>query len=381
MASNSKFPKVVLIYDRYSKATTDKVASIEIRITYNRKQKYISTGISILPHQWNNGSIINHNHAVQLNKILNEKLSSINNTIFSIMAKGEFNLKLLSSKNTKSITFIEYCRQKVDIKKYGKTKGTKERYDIFLKYFISWGKMTTFEDISEHNLIMYDSYLESKQMKPSSRWGNHHKFLNAIITSALEEGLIKYNPYKKVNFNKVSGEHYNVRYLTSDEFHKLCNLHNLPKYLERVRDVFIFQTYTCLSYSDLRLFDSSKIQEINGMQVYSGYRYKTKNPFTIPLLPQALHLINIYKGKLPVISLPKYNLFLKKIAALAGIDKPISSHWARHTGATLLLNKGVDLKIISKICGHSSTRITEQVYAKLLDETIVEAMDAIKSKP
>jgi site-specific recombinase XerD len=70
----------------------------------------------------------------------------------------------------------------------------------------------------------------------------------------------------------------------------------------------------------------------------------------------------------------KYNEYLKLVAQAAGIDKSISSHWARHTGATLLLNEGIDMKIVSKICGHSSTRITEQVYAKLLDETVVKAL-------
>ena len=52
--------------------------------------------------------------------------------------------------------------------------------------------------------------------------------------------------------------------------------------------------------------------------------------------------------------------------------------WARHTGATLLLNKGVSMGIISKICGHSSTRITEQIYAKLLEETVVDAITGIE---
>jgi site-specific recombinase XerD len=62
------------------------------------------------------------------------------------------------------------------------------------------------------------------------------------------------------------------------------------------------------------------------------------------------------------------------VAQSSGIDKPLSTHWARHTGATLLLNEGVPMQIVSKICGHSSTRITEQVYAKLLDETVVDAI-------
>ena len=60
------------------------------------------------------------------------------------------------------------------------------------------------------------------------------------------------------------------------------------------------------------------------------------------------------------------------------INKPVSTHYARHTGATLLVNEGIDMRIISKICGHSSTKITEQVYAKLLDETVVDAIKKLK---
>jgi integrase len=150
------------------------------------------------------------------------------------------------------------------------------------------------------------------------------------------------------------------------------------KSLERVRDVFIFQTYTCLSYTDLKKFDARLIQEIKGMKVYLGSRQKTDKPFTIPILSPAWDVIMKYEGKLPLISNPKYNEYLKVVAQSAGIDKPLSSHWARHTGATMLLNEGVDMRIVSKICGHSSTKITEQSYAKLLDETVIEAVGKVK---
>ena len=374
MASNSKFPKVVFVYDRYSKASISRKAAIEIRITYNRKQKYISTGISVFSNQWDNG-IINHPNAVSLNKILNEQLSNINKRILDFMDAGQFNLAQLSQKtitnSLREVVFEDYCRQRISIKTYGRTPGTIARYDTFLTYLIDFGKIKQFSDIKESTLIAYDQYLQSKGMKPSSRWGNHHRFLNAIISDAIDEELLSRNPYKYIQLKKTE-ENRKVKYLTTDEFQRFCKVSNLPPYLERIKNIFIFQTYTCLSYSDLKEFDSSRMTEINGMSVYTGFRHKTTIPFTIPLLPQALHIINIYKGKLPVISAPKYNLYLKTIAKKAKIDKPISSHYARHTGATMLLNKGIDMKVISRICGHSSTRITEQIYAKLLDETVVE---------
>lgn len=114
--------------------------------------------------------------------------------------------------------------------------------------------------------------------------------------------------------------------------------------------------------------------EIKGVEVYSGKRNKTKKQFTIPMMKPALEILHKYHGKLPVISNVKYNEYLKVIAQAAGIDKPLSTHWARHIGATILLNEGVDIKIIAKICRHSSTKITEQIYAKLLDETVVDAI-------
>lgn len=49
-------------------------------------------------------------------------------------------------------------------------------------------------------------------------------------------------------------------------------------------------------------------------------------------------------------------------------------HWARHTGATLLLNAGVDMETVAKVLGHTSTKITRSVYAKLLDDTVAREM-------
>ena len=41
---------------------------------------------------------------------------------------------------------------------------------------------------------------------------------------------------------------------------------------------------------------------------------------------------------------------------------------------------GVDMEVVAKVLGHSSTKITRQVYAKLLDETVVDAMAAIDER-
>ena len=93
-----------------------------------------------------------------------------------------------------------------------------------------------------------------------------------------------------------------------------------------------------------------------------------------------LAVLKKYGGKLPLLSNVKYNEYLKVVAQTAGVDKPITTHWARHTGATMLLNAGVDMETVAKILGHSSTRITRSTYAKLLDDTVAREMEKAEEK-
>jgi integrase len=279
----------------------------------------------------------------------------------------------LRKRNTQSISLREYFNKRAEVRKYGITPDSQLRYDRFIRFFFQWGKIQDFSDITDANIIAYDRYLKGLGLKRSSIWNNYHRFFNSFIIDAMDDGLIARNPYKWTKIEKRRIDSIG-KCLAPKEFYKLKSAKMPTESIERVRDVFVFQTYTCLSYSDLREFDSKMIQEVKGMNVYVGNRKKTNMTFTIPLLSPALDILHKYDGKLPVISNVKYNEYLKIVAQASGIDKPLSTHWARHTGATLLLNEGVPMQIVSKICGHSSTKITEQVYAKLLDETVVEAI-------
>lgn len=379
---NTKLPQIHLIYNRYKKATATKKAVVEVRITHNYKQKYISTGIWLYPNQWKNGKIVNCDDIMHISQTLDKLISNIRKVILDMVNEGSIDISTISDRLSKMespiVTFIDFCRQRATIRKFGKEKDTQERYERFIKLFDEWGFIINYEDITEKNIIQYDNYLSSKGMKAYSRWNNYHRFLNSFIMDAIEEGYIKRNPYKWINIEK--GKHTNGigKYLSPDEFRKIKGSKMPTLSLEKVRDVFVFQTYTCLSYTDLKDFDARNIQEVKGMKVYTGNRNKTNKPFTIPILTPAWDILMKYDGRLPIISNVKYNEYLKVVAQSAKIDKPISSHWARHTGATLLLNEGVDMQIVSKICGHSSIKITEQIYAKLLDETVVDALTKIQ---
>ena len=201
-----------------------------------------------------------------------------------------------------------------------------------------------------------------------------------IDIDAMKEGLVQSNPYDRVKI-EIGNDYDGIeKCLTPDEFQLLKTATIPDARLERVRDLFVFHTYSCLAYHDLRAFDSKKIQEVDGGKVYTGHRGKTKIEFTVPLLSPALDILKKYKGKLPMLSNVKYNAYLKEVVAVVGIDKPITTHWARHTGATLLLNAGVPIEKVSKVCGHSTIKMTEKIYAKLLPKTVVAAVNEVEEK-
>ena len=381
----NKTPLLEYVWNRYKKATSTKEAVVELRITYERKQKYMSTGIRLLPKHWHHGVVVNRIDAIQLNQFLEKLMVDVRKVILQMQEDGVMDIFSIPDRlerlRSGGLSFLEFCAKRSSIRSYGKSDDSQFRYDRFLRFFTGWGGIKNWEDVSEENIIAFDAYLSKRGLKPYSKWNNYHRFLNSFIIDAISEGFLHRNPYKWVRIDKEKSKGGIGKYLSPQEFDIIRNLDSLTDSLQRVRDLFVFQTYTCLAYTDLAAFDATKIQTVKNMKFYAGYRGKTKEPFTIPLLKPALDILKKYKNHLPIISNVKYNEFLKVLAQSAGIDKPLSSHWARHTGATLLLNQGgLDLKVVAKICGHSSTKITEQVYAKLLDETVVDAMVGYEKK-
>lgn len=92
------FPQVTLIYDRYKKASSLRTATIEVRISYNRKQKYISTGIRVLQSQWRKGRIVNSPNSVMLNMELDNILNKVRQDIYDMYNKGSIDIFSISSK-------------------------------------------------------------------------------------------------------------------------------------------------------------------------------------------------------------------------------------------------------------------------------------------
>ena len=201
--------------------------------------------------------------------------------------------------------------------------------------------------------------------------------LKTILIYAIREGYISANPITfKFHKDKVEKEP-----LTLEEVRRIRTVKLGSKRIENIRDLFILQCYTGLAFKDMSCFSEKDIRiDKDGKEWIVKERIKTGITALIPILPVVKEILVKYNYHLPTLTNQKYNSYLKEIQDVCGITKTLHSHLARHTCGTLLLNAGVDMLTVSKVLGHSSTKTTEAVYAKLLPETIMRRVEEVSDK-
>lgn len=190
------------------------------------------------------------------------------------------------------------------------------------------------------------------------------KMLKKVLAFAVKERYIDVSPFQMV----LREEKLKYDVLTKDEINILYGKKFTDRRIEQIRDCFVFQCYTGLSYSDMAELTKDDIQD----DIIIKRRVKTDIQFVIPLLSVAKEILEKYEYQLPIISNQAYNRYLKLLGDYCELGKKLHSHLARHTFACLLLNNGVDMKTISRTLGHSSLQTTERIYAEMSNSTVVD---------
>lgn len=189
------------------------------------------------------------------------------------------------------------------------------------------------------------------------------KMLKKILSFAVKERLLEVNPFQMT----LKEEKLDYHTLTIDDVKYLLSVEITDKRIASIRDLFVFQSMTGLSYADMASLSMDDIKD----DVIIKRRKKTDVQFVIPVLPIAKSILEKYEYKLPIISNQKYNQYLKVLGDVCKMPMSLHSHLARHSYACILLNSGVDMKTISKTLGHSSMRTTERIYAEMSNKTVI----------
>jgi site-specific recombinase XerD len=213
------------------------------------------------------------------------------------------------------------------------------------------------------------------------------KRLKRILTIAVNNKWIAHNPFLafKCTTRKIARTH-----LSEHELSILSSKKFKIKRLEEVRDCFLFSCYTGYAFVDAQKLTLAHIQKRNDGEFWiETSRTKTEIVANVPLLPQAIAILEKYKDDdgciasnrlLPIKSNQKMNAYLKEIADLCGIEKNLTTHIARHTFATTVtLGNDVPIETVSKMLGHTKITTT-QIYARVQENKISRDMSALKRK-
>ena len=156
----------------------------------------------------------------------------------------------------------------------------------------------------------------------------------------------------------------------------------LQEEMRHTLDAFLFCCYTGLRYSDFCSLTAESVVH-RGDEWWLSYRsVKTatavRSPLHLLFGGKAVAILVDYAGHEKLFFQLKNNSNANKqlslLARLAGIEKHISFHTARHTHATLLLYSGVNITTVQRLLGHHSVRTT-QIYAEVMDRTIVQDLE------
>ena len=389
-------PKIVLVYDRRHTADRTHKGSIELRITMGKKQKFIATGIMVYPQHWKGGNpfVSGYENSPEENRQLTIIINRAQKIVSGMLENGEVDIdaipRLLKPSEGAGITFLQYMMKRIEKERETEAEATYRQKVTFYNKLHEYGKIKLFSDISEKAIRDFDDWLHSYKWTVTDKYGrpvaksysqatigSFHKNLKAFIADAKVDGYLKENVYVEKRIKVDKGKTRLDQFLTPDEIRKVEMAEMPTKSLSEARDLFVFALKTGMAYVDLMGFDPSKIKETDGVLIYTSKRQKTGIKFTCVITESVKAILDKFGGRLPRISNQKYNVKLKLIADAAGIDKNLSSHWARHSAAMYWLNEGVPREVISRVLGQSNL---EQIkaYAEILEDSVVREMKKIE---
>ena len=388
----------ILFFIRDSRVRKDGTASIEVVLTVNGERCAFSTGKRVKSSNWDK--------VKQQVRGKDEEAQSLNNCLKAIKAKlYQKEAELL---DRGFIITAELLRDAY----FDKVESIKERslFEVFEEhnkeqeklvgngvskatYWISVYTVRLLKDFVQQKYKREDLYLRElninfiqsfhsflrvdKGMAQNSST-KHLKLLKKIINLSVTNSYITFNPFSTY---KVEREPVEIDFLDEEELRKIINFETPISRFEKAKDFFLFGCFTGLSYIDIKTLMPEHYEKDNAGRIWiKKRRVKTGILSRIPLLPIAKLILDKYKGSsriIPIQDPADINKYLKDIAILCNINKRITFHTSRHTFAsTVTLANNISLEVVSKMLGHTNTRMTTH-YAKLLDKCIGEQMDKL----
>lgn len=390
-----------VVFDHRGRTKKNQPGPLEIRMTVNRKPYYINTGVRVLRAEFKYGAIVNRPDSDELNERLDIIGRRVEHEINLCIEKNvvidvaEIRRRVLDVGTGDGTDFLDWVDERIEIIRPTLAEGTMKHYRTLRNKLREYDKLRRWQDVTVDGILLWDSWLHT-QTKPLTKnqlkMGikpeplgdagvyNYHKNLKKLLYIAKKVKVINENPYADLKGEFARGDKENVEYLTEDEMYAIINLKvQRGSHLDIVRDMFVMQMFTGMSYADLMKFDINDYKEVDGRWVTNSDRVKSGVAFVAHLLPPVVEVLKKYGMEVPRVSNQVYNRSLKTIAERAGITTNLHTHLARHTFATYMLTNEVQLVNVQRMLGHKDIKQTQR-YAKTLALSVHNEFDKIEEK-
>ena len=289
--------------------------------------------------------------------------------------------------------FVRVCGRQNDW-----THSTFEKFAAVKNHLKNFRSELSFDFFDEEGLTEYVQYLREVREMRNSTIGKQLSFLKWFLRWSFKQGMHSNNAYDTFK-PKLKDTQKKIIFLTWKELNRLREFKIPPtkQALERVRDVFLFQCFTGLRYSDVFNLRRSDIKG-DHIEVTT---VKTSDSLIIELNDHSRAILEKYKDvefendrALPVITNQKMNDYLKELAELAKINEPVrqtyykgneridevtpkyallGTHAGRRTFICNALALGIPPQVVMKWTGHSDYKAMKP-YIDIADNIKASAM-------
>ena len=393
-----------------SKTLSDGTHPLMLRLTKNRRIKYISLHISLAPQYWDAEKCKPRRNCPDKERIealIQQKTQELQSQVMDFKTSDkEYTLNTLVEKASRKVvrqTIGDYLNGYIDrllsANRVGNAKTFQELRTSLTKFCRSLDFY--FIDIDAEWLKRYEQWLRVERHYSDNSIGIRFRSLRVLYNSAITDGLIKktdspFDTFKVSRFKEATAK----RSLTKEDIRRImdCEVRTLTKYpkpfLQLAKDLFLFSYLSCginltdilhIRYADIvdgrLVFNRQKTGKLLSFQlqpaaldILDKYRQPNTHPqdYIFPVLRRSVHVTAQQQYGRVQRTNKRINRYLKLIGEHLHLPITLTTYVARHSFATVLKRSGVSTSIISESLGHSSEKIT-QIYLDSFENSQIDA--------
>lgn len=346
-------------------------------ISHKGKSARMPAEISVKKEHWDavRRIVIVRPDKVRLNNVLTQGKMNIEGVIFDLMQQGRLagksaaDIKKMvvaaaSGEDGEERLFANIYRKFVETKD---KERTKEIYNATWKWIEKYDKRAEQRKIDEIDLQWLMGLDKAMQINARNSRNIHFRNIRAVFNFAIDNELTEAYPFRRF---KIRPEATRKRSLDIDKLRELMKMEVTEKFREKYLDFFRLQFFL-IGINTIDLLQNAAL--VGDRIEYQ--RAKTKKLYSIKAEPEAMVLINKYRGKDSLLNFTysgDYRNFSISLNRSLNSIANISSYWARHTWATVAASLDIPKDTIAAALGHGGNTVTD-IYIDFDQKKVDEA--------